>query len=140
MKMKKILVIAAFLAAAAGAGAQNIYDAITYSENNYFGTARSMALGNAVTALGGDLGSIGINPAGSAVAGYGQFTITPGLSISSVSSSYSPEGERMYGASNSLMNTRGSLPNLGLSMNYKTGRARGVKAITFSVLSNQPND
>ena len=140
MKMKKILVIAAFLAAAAGAGAQNIYDAITYSENNYFGTARSMALGNAVTALGGDLGSIGINPAGSAVAGYGQFTITPGLSISSVSSSYSPEGERMYGASNSLMNTRGSLPNLGLSMNYKTGRARGVKAITFSVLSNQTND
>lgn len=140
MKMKKILAIAAFLAAAAGAGAQNMYDAITYSENNYFGTARSMALGNAVTALGGDLGSIGINPAGAAVAGYGQFTITPGLSISSVSSSYSPEGEQRYGAASGLSNTRLTLPNLGLSMNYKTGRARGVKAVTFSVLSNQTND
>ena len=87
MKMKKIFAIAALLAATVGAGAQNMYDAITYSQNHYFGTARSMSMGNAVTALGGDLGSIGINPAGGAVAGYGQFAITPGLSISSVAAS-----------------------------------------------------
>ena len=139
MKMKKIIAIAALLAATVGAGAQNMYDAITYSQNHYFGTARSMSMGNAVTALGGDLGSIGINPAGGAVAGYGQFAITPGLSISSVASSYSAEGERAYGAANKLTDTRLSLPNLGLSMNYKTGRARGVKAVTFSVLSSQTN-
>ncbi len=138
--MKKILVAAAFLAATVGAGAQNFYDAITFSQNHYFGTARSMGMGNAVTALGGDLGSIGINPAGGAVNGYGQFAITPGLSISSVSSSYSPEGERAYGAPSRLGNSRMTLPNLGLSMNYKTGRSRGVKSITFSVLSSQTDD
>ena len=138
--MKKILAIAAFLAAAVGAGAQNIYDAITYSQNQYFGTARSAAMGNAMTAVGGDLGSIGINPAGSAVAGYGQFTITPGLSISSVSSAYSPEGERSYGPADRMTRSRMTLPNLGLSMNYRTGRSSGVKAITFSVLSNQTSD
>ena len=66
LKMKKIFAIAAFLAAAVGAGAQNFYDAITFSQNQYFGTARSVAMGNAMTAVGGDLGSVGINPAGSA--------------------------------------------------------------------------
>ena len=140
LKMKKILAIAAFLAAAVGAGAQNFYDAITFSQNQYFGTARSVAMGNAMTAVGGDLGSVGINPAGSAVAGYGQFTITPGLSISSVGSAYSPEGERSFGAPNKMTNSRMTLPNLGLSMNYRTGRSSGVKAITFSVLTNQTND
>ena len=140
MKMKKILIAAALLAATVGAGAQTMYDAINYSQNNYFGTARSMAMGNAVTALGGDLGSIGINPAGGAVAGYGQFAITPGLSLSSVKSSYSPEGELAYGAPQKLTNSRMTLPNLGLSMNYKTGRAHGIKSITFSVLSSQTND
>ena len=69
--MKKIVLAAAFLAASVAAGAQNMYDAINFSQNHYFGTARSMAMGNAVTAVGGDLGSIGINPAGSAVAGAG---------------------------------------------------------------------
>lgn len=66
-----------------------MYDAINLSRNVYFGTARSMALGNAVTALGGDLGTVGINPAGSAVASYGQLTITPGIMVSSVASEYS---------------------------------------------------
>ena len=65
--MKKILFAAAFLAMTVSSGAQSVYDAITFSQNQYYGTARSMALGNAMTALGGDLGSIGINPAGSAV-------------------------------------------------------------------------
>ena len=137
--MKKIIAVAVLLAATVGAGAQNMYDAITYSQNHYFGTARSMALGNAVTALGGDLGSIGINPAGGAVAGYGQFAITPGLTVSSVASAYSPEGENAYGASSRLTNTRMNLPNIGLSMNYKTGRRSGVKSVTFSILSSQTN-
>ena len=130
--MKKILAIAAFLAAAVGAGAQNFYDAITFSQNQYFGTARSVAMGNAMTAVGGDLGSVGINPAGSAVAGYGQFTITPGLSISSVGSAYSPEGERSFGAPNKMTNSRMTLPNLGLSMNYRTGRSSGARSETES--------
>ena len=46
---------------------QNAWDAMRYSQVNYQGTARSLALGNAVTALGGDFGSITLNPAASAV-------------------------------------------------------------------------
>lgn len=74
---------------AVAAGAQTMYDGLTFSQNNYYGTARSIGMGNAMTAVGGDLGSIGINPAGSAVAGYSQFTITPNLTLSSMNSSYS---------------------------------------------------
>ena len=123
-----------------GGGGQNMYDAINFSQNHYFGTARSMAMGNAVTAVGGDLGSIGINPAGSAVAGYGQFAITPGLTISSVSSAYSPEGENAYGLPNKLTNTRMNLPNVGFTMNYRTGRRTGVKTVTFGIVSTQTNN
>ena len=80
--MKKT-VISIFLGLSAICGyAQTAYDALLFSENNYEGTARTMAMGNAFTALGGDLGSVGINPAGSAVAGYSQITLTPSLTFS----------------------------------------------------------
>ncbi|NLZ19157.1 MAG: hypothetical protein GXY24_02640 [Bacteroidales bacterium] len=137
--MKKIFLATALLAISLAAGAQSMYDAITFSQNHYFGTARSMAMGNAVTALGGDLGSIGINPAGSAVSSYGQFVITPGLTISAVASQYSPEGESGYGPVNNLKSTKFNMPNVGVSMTFETGKRYGVKAISFAVLSNQTN-
>ena len=139
-KMKKIILAAAFLALTTAAGAQSMYDAIAFSQNNYFGTARSMAMGNAVTSLGGDLGSIGINPAGSAVSSYGQFVITPGLTISSVSSAYSPEGENGYGVANNLKQTKMNLPNVGVSMTFETGKRYGVKGLSFAMLVNQTNN
>ena len=65
--MKKIATTIILSLAAAAVYAQTANDAYMFSENQYEGTARTMAMGNAFTALGGDLGSIGINPAGSAV-------------------------------------------------------------------------
>ena len=75
--MKKTFLAITLLLAAVSAGAQTMYDALTFSQNNYYGTARSIGMGNAMTAVGGDLGAIGINPAGSAVFNYSQFTISP---------------------------------------------------------------
>ena len=80
--MKKTLITIFLAAAAVSVNAQTAYDALLFSENEYEGTARTMAMGNAFTALGGDLGAISINPAGSAVAKYSQFTLTPALTIS----------------------------------------------------------
>ena len=140
MKMKKILLSAALLAVTLTAGAQTLYDAITFSQNQYYGTARSMALGNAVTALGGDLGSIGINPAGSAVVPYGQFVVTPGVTISAVNSAYSPEGENAYGLSTRLSRGRMNLPNIGGTINFQTGNRYGLKTISFGFVSNQTNN
>lgn len=133
----KTIVALVFSAFAVNAGAQNMYDAITFSRNEYTGSARTLGLGNAVSAVGGDLGTIGINPAGSAVANYGQFTISPGLSLSMVGSQYSPVGETSYGATNNYNRTRMTLPNIGLSAVLRTGRTKGVKSISFAVVSNQ---
>ena len=79
--MKRTILLLTAFGIVSGAGAQTMYDAFTYSENTYYGTARSVAMGNAFTALGGDMGGIAINPAGSAVASYGQVTISPALNI-----------------------------------------------------------
>ena len=47
--------------------AQNITDAVRYSMTDLNGTARYRAMSGAFGALGGDLSSLNVNPAGSAV-------------------------------------------------------------------------
>lgn len=139
--MKKIfIVVALMLGAAAGAGAQGMYDALNFSENNYYGTARSMALGNAVTALGGDLGSVTINPAGSAVAGYSQFVISPGVSIATTCSQYTPEAGTSFTTSGKDNFTRMALPNVGATIHFDLYRQRGLKSISFGIISNTSNN
>ena len=123
------------------AGAQDMYDALRYSENNYYGTARSIAMGNAFTALGGDLGSIGLNPAGSAVNGYSQFTITPGISIISTTGQYNGTPSLSSDFSSAEKNnwTRMGMPNFGIVINQKTGRAYGIKGLSFGFVGNGSN-
>ena len=65
MTMKRILAAAFLSVMALQAGAQGWTDALNFSENDYLGTARSVGMGNAMTAVGGDLGSLTFNPAGS---------------------------------------------------------------------------
>ena len=87
--MKRIfLVLTLVLALSAPLGAQSLEDAYRFGTTDYTGTARTMALGGAMGAIGCDLGSIGINPAGSAVAGYSQLTISPKQSIASSGSAF----------------------------------------------------
>ena len=141
--MRKTALLILFALAAISAQAQTIYDAQRFSEREYEGTARSVAMGNAFTALGGDLGSIGINPAGSAVANYSQFTITPGLTISSnttqgvspYTDGYLPYFERQF--KNTA--THFAIPNLGMTFNWKTGRKSGLKNVTFGFVMNRVN-
>ncbi len=100
-----------------------------------------MALGNAVTALGGDLGSVGINPAGSAVANYSQITLSPGLTItSSQTIGVIPHGSNTlpyFENHRSTRSTKFNIPNLGIMLNFETGRNSGLKNISFGFVSNQ---
>ena len=57
---------------------QSIYDALRFSNNDYEGTARGVAMGNAFTALGGDMGAITINPAQSTGIGDRVGSLEPG--------------------------------------------------------------
>lgn len=130
--MKRICAVIALMLAAVAAGAQSVGDAVNFSSLNYAGTARSMALGNAMTAVGGDLGAIVINPAGSAVYGYSEFAITPGLTISSVNAAYSSYSDRSFGASGNTTNTRFDLPNIGLVMRFENGYGSAIKSWSLS--------
>jgi Outer membrane protein transport protein (OMPP1/FadL/TodX) len=74
--MKKYLFI---MIAGLGFGvaqSQEITDAVRYSQENLNGTARFRGMSGAFGALGGDLSSININPAGSAVFNNNQVAIT----------------------------------------------------------------
>lgn len=55
---------------------QEIPDAVRYAQDNLNGTARFRAMGGAFGALGGDLSSINVNPAGSAIFSNNQLTIS----------------------------------------------------------------
>ncbi len=138
--MKRIFTLAiALFGLAVAAGAQDTYYAELLSRNNYYGTARSTALGNAMTALGGDLGSIGINPAGSAVNNYGQFTITPALLFQNTGVAWSADGSQQFDALSKTSHTKFNIPNMGGTMVLYTGRNYGVKHVTVGFLANNTN-
>ncbi|MFV0417594.1 MAG: OmpP1/FadL family transporter [Dysgonomonas sp.] len=62
--IRKILLFSAFIFSIHAVYAQGEMDAIKLSQNDLTGTARSVSMGGAFGALGGDIGGIAINPAG----------------------------------------------------------------------------
>ena len=142
--MKKYLIILPLFLAGVSAFGQGWQDAYLFSQNEYGGTARSAALGNAVTALGGDPGTIGINPAGSSVASYSQFMFTSGLSIANTwSEGTIAEGDVSavgYGDQVSNTYTRFKVPNAGMIINFDTGRRHGLKRTSVGFVMNSTGD
>jgi len=65
--MKKIFALAIASFAMTSIQAQDITDALRYSQTDLNGTARFRAMGGAFGALGGDFSSLNINPAGSVI-------------------------------------------------------------------------
>ena len=142
-EMKKVFCILACAVVTFSVTAQTVNDALNLSDNNYYGTARTVGLGNAVTAIGGDLGTVGINPAGSAVAGYSQVSITPALSFSVTDASFAPSSQSSaaaFGPDSKSVMTRFTLPNIGMMLRFETGRSYGVRAVSFGIVSNSTNN
>lgn len=133
MRLKRIYLIAASLVLTSLSYGQSMYDALRFSNNDYEGTARSVALGNAFTALGGDMGAITINPASSGVYMYNEFTITPSLTNTLDKSSYLGSGTDSH-------RTRFGLSNVGGISTFNTGRNRGLVSLNIGVISNQTSN
>lgn len=68
--------------------AQDETDALRFSYLQPQGTARSMGIGGALGALGGDFTSLSINPAGIGVYRRSEFTFTPSLKMNSTQGTY----------------------------------------------------
>jgi long-subunit fatty acid transport protein len=65
--MKKLLLLFISVLSISNLKAQDITDAVRFSQDNIQGTARFRALSGAFGALGGDMSAVSINPAGSAI-------------------------------------------------------------------------
>ena len=131
--MKKILISIFAAVLTTAALAQSAADALTISQDQYEGTARSLALGNAMVSLGGDLGAISINPAGSGVFRHSQFSVTPGLSIANSTTDY-------LGDVNKKGNTRFSFANGGVVFAFDTGNYSGLLNWNIGVVYNRRNN
>ena len=117
-------------------------DALAYSKDNYYGTARTLGMGNAITAIGGDLGSISIQPAGGAIAGYSQLEFSLGTVSSISTAQYAPSynttsGNLSYGRSISESTTKFTMPNIGVNLRFDTGLTSGVRSFNYGFVVNR---
>lgn len=146
--MKKFIAFWAGATLCLAAAAQSWDEALLFSENQYGGTARSVAMGNAMTAIGGDPGSFTINPAGIAVSSFSQFTVTPGLTLSVAGANgnffenfekgtLTPRG---FGDQVNSTYARMSLPNLAFTLNRDNGRRSGWKRFGGGFALNATNN
>ena len=130
--MKKITTLLLSLTVAATMFAQTAEDALNLAQEYYEGTARSMALGNAFTALGGDLGGLAINPAASGVFRCSQITFTPGLTTARSSANY-------LGNTATARNTSLTVSTLGTVLTFDTGNYSGLLNFNFGFVYNKKN-
>jgi len=95
--------------------AQDLVDALRYSDIQVSGTARAGAMGNAFGALGGDFTSAGINPAGLGLYRSGEFAITPISMSTKVETEYyrNPSSSSDYKFSLNNFSYVGTIPVIG---------------------------
>ena len=128
------------LCAVVGAKAQQVTpgafgyysDALRYSQTNNLGSARLAGLAGSGMALGGDIGSIGLNPAGLGLFNRSQFVITPGISLNT--------SDNLFLGNN--INTEESnfdLANFGLVINFESGSG-AWKSGSLGITYNRVND
>lgn len=96
-------------------GAQDLMDALRYSNIAVSGTARAGAMGNAFGALGGDFTSASINPAGLGLYRSSEFTVTPISMSTRVETSYYGTGREDSDYKFTLNNLSyvGTIPTFG---------------------------
>jgi hypothetical protein len=123
--MKKLVYTISIVLIAWSTFAQDLTDALRYSNYHISGTARSTAMGNAFGALGGDFSSLSINPAGVAVYRSGEMTFTPSFGMSSVDGTF-------RGAKNNDSQYNLSINNLGYVTSIPTGQNSETGLVSFS--------
>lgn len=142
--MKKTLLSLTFiLLAGVAVRAQGLDDALFIAENNYIGSAHTMGMANAVSSVGGDLGSLVINPAASAVYGYSQVSMSMGLSTSSMLSAYAkgpvPSVVPSYTDFRNNNRTLFRVSNFGATFRYDNGD-NPLRSFVFGVTTSTTND
>ena len=108
-------------------------DAIFNARKTYEGTGRSMAMGNAMGALGGDITAVCVNPAGLGLYRKGEFTFSTGLQHNlSLSSDFG--NNTLRGKANV------SIPNTGYVGTIQWSNYRPLRYMQFAIGLTRTND
>jgi hypothetical protein len=123
--MKKIIsTVTLIFTVITGLGAQNIYDAVKFNDNELKGTARFVGMGGAMGALGGDISTIGTNPAGIGI--YRSNDIMATLSFSAMDTK-----SDFLGSSFKENKNRFRFDNIGLVFSNKIGDHTPLRYVNF---------
>jgi hypothetical protein len=136
--MKKIYLIFALLCLSVEVFAQNEQDALLYSQHKVFGTARVQGVGGAFGALGSDVSSIAINPAGIAL--YRKTEVSGSLGLSSYFND-----SRFIGSTTIETKTGINIPQFGIvftkiQQGLNGDEKRGIVGFSFGFGMNRLND
>jgi len=130
--MKRLYILLAVVLLGLNLQAQESFDLLKYSNMEPYGTARAMGMANAFGALGGDVSSLNINPAGLGIYRSGELTYTHALSTVGVSSDF-----RETGGSLSDRKTRTVPANFGFVTAYRTEDEESFANFNFAVTYNR---
>lgn len=125
MKTTKLFVtMGALFLASLTVTAQTVYDGATITDKELNGTARFVGMGGAMGALGGDISTIGTNPAGIGVFRSNDVMTTFGLSA------YSTDN-KTYDGNYTLDKTRADFDNIGFVYSTKIGNTTALRYVNF---------
>ena len=128
-----IIILSVALFASSYLSAQNEEDALRYSRQFITGTAKSVGMGGAMGAIGGDFTSLSINPAGIGVYRRSEFTISPSLNWNSTSSDFLNQKieQTRYGM---------KIGNIGYVVTKNYDKEKGLVSTNFGFGYNQLNN
>lgn len=133
MKLKTLSVLAALTICTGYTYAQGEVDAYRLSRNNLTGTARSVAMGGAFGALGGDISGIAINPAGIGVYKSSEVVATMNFQSAKTETQMKTTG----GPKSDASKFKFSFDNLGFVGTVPTNNSDVVPLINFGFSYNR---
>lgn len=132
--MKKLFnTLAALLMVSAPMSAQTVYDLVGAVPKDISGTARYVGMGGAMNALGGDISTISLNPAGIGVFRSSDISATGGLSV------YHSTDKTLNGT-HKKSNTRGDFDQIGFVYSSKTGNSSSLRYLNLGFNYHRAND
>jgi len=132
--MKKLLMLCIGVLSTSYILAQDITDAVRYSTDEIQGTARFRAMSGAFGALGGDMSSVNINPAGSAIFNNSHASLSLGLFNANNDVTY-------FNGSNNSSNSNVDLNQLGAAFVFNNVNADSPwKKFTLGIAYDRSSD
>lgn len=123
--MKKIITVIYTLSFVIGAvSAQSVYDGVKIADKDLNGTARFVGMGGAMGALGGDITTMGTNPAGIGI--YRSNDVMTSFSYSAYGMESKYEGQK-----STIDKNRWSFDNIGVVFATKIGNQTPFRYVNF---------